>query len=66
MLKYPHEGGVATVFENSSIHPSPEVTTPLLEINHSDEDVFLLGFTLAEAQVVHMILATDEGMYVSA
>ncbi|XP_028061194.1 uncharacterized protein LOC114264697 [Camellia sinensis] len=47
MLKY----GVATVFENSSIHPLPEVTTPFLEINHGDKDVFFSRFTLAEAQV---------------
>ncbi|GMP87932.1 hypothetical protein CsSME_00040106 [Camellia sinensis var. sinensis] len=52
MLKYPHERGVATVFGNSSIHLPLEVTTPLLEINHGDEDTFLSGFTLAKAQVV--------------
>ncbi|KAF5934201.1 hypothetical protein HYC85_030372 [Camellia sinensis] len=66
MLKYPHGEGVAIVFGNSSIYPHPEVTTPVLEINHGDEDVFLSGFTLIEAQVVQTILAVDEGVYVSA
>ena len=31
MLKYPHGKGVAIVFGNSSIHPPPEVSTPVLE-----------------------------------
>ena len=66
MLKYPHGKGVAIVFRNSSIHPPPEVTTPVLEIVHGDEDVFLSGFSLAEARVVQNILAIDEGLYVSA
>lgn len=66
MLKYPHEKGVVIVFGNSSIHPPPEVTTPVLEITHGDEDIFLSGFTLAEAWVVQTILAADEGMYVSS
>lgn len=66
MLKYPHGKGVAIVFGNSSIHPPPEVTTPVLEIVHSEEDVFLSGFTLAEARVVQDILAFDDGLYVSA
>lgn len=66
MLKYPYEAGVAIVFRNSSIHSPPEVTTPMLEINHCDEDVFLLGFTLAEARVVQTILAVHEDMYASA
>lgn len=66
MLKYPHEKGMAIVFRNSSIHPLPEVTTPMLEINHGEEDVFLSGFTLAEARVVQNILAADEGLYFSA
>ncbi|GMP81320.1 hypothetical protein CsSME_00036072 [Camellia sinensis var. sinensis] len=66
MLKYPHKGKAATIFGNSSIHPPPEVTTPLLEINHSDEDMFISGFTLVEAQVVQTILVEDEGIYVSA
>lgn len=52
MLKYPHGVGVMIVFGNSSIHPLPEVTTPVLEINHGEEDVFLSGFTLAKARVV--------------
>ncbi|XP_028068640.1 uncharacterized protein LOC114271226 [Camellia sinensis] len=60
MLKYPHEGGVATVVGNSSILPPLEVTIPLLEINHADEDVFLSRFTLAEAQVIQTILVEDE------
>ncbi|KAF5933732.1 hypothetical protein HYC85_029903 [Camellia sinensis] len=55
MLKYPHEKGVAIVFKNSSIHPLPEVTTLVLEITHGEEDVFLLGFTLAKARVVQTI-----------
>ncbi|GMP47060.1 hypothetical protein CsSME_00014988 [Camellia sinensis var. sinensis] len=63
MLKYPHEG---IVFGNSSVHPPPGGTTPLLEINHGDEDVFLSGFTLVEAQMVQTILVEDKGMYVSA
>ena len=57
---------VATVFGNSSIHPPAEVTTPVLEINHGDQDVFLLGFILAEARVVQTILVANEGMYISA
>lgn len=65
MLKYPHKGGVATVFRNLSIHPLPEVPTPLLEINNGDKDVFLLGFALAKAQVLQIILDEDEGMHVS-
>ena len=66
MLKYPHRKGVAIVFGNSSIHPPPEVTVPVLEIGHGEEDVFLSGFTLAEARAVQTILAADEGLYVSA
>ncbi|KAF5932738.1 hypothetical protein HYC85_028909 [Camellia sinensis] len=66
MLKYPHGKGVAIVFGNSSIHPPPEVSTPVLEIEHGTEDVFLSGFTLAEARVVQNIMAVNEGMYVSA
>ncbi|KAF5934572.1 hypothetical protein HYC85_030743 [Camellia sinensis] len=66
MLKYPHGKGVAIVFGNSSIHPPPEVSTPVLEIEHGTEDVFLSGFTLAEAQVVQNIMAVNEGVYVSA
>ena len=66
MLKYPHRKGVAIVFGNSSIHPPPEVSTPVLEIEHGTEDVFLSGFTLAEARVVQNIMAVNEGMYVSA
>ena len=52
MLKYPHGKRVAIVFGNSSMHPPPEVTTPMLEIVHGEDDVFLSGFTLAEARVV--------------
>ncbi|CAL5426627.1 unnamed protein product [Camellia sinensis] len=55
MLKYPHGKGVAIVFENSYIHPPLEVTTPVLEIVHGEEDVFLSGFTLAKARVVQNI-----------
>ncbi|KAF5933166.1 hypothetical protein HYC85_029337 [Camellia sinensis] len=66
VLKYPHGKGVAIVFWNSSIHPPPEVSTPMLEIEHGAEDVFLSGFTLAEARVVQNILAIDEGLCVSA
>lgn len=66
MLKYPHGKEVAIVFENSSIHPPPEVSTLVLDIEHGAEDVFLSGFTLAEARVVQNILAVDEGLYVSA
>ncbi|XP_028057299.1 receptor-like protein 43 [Camellia sinensis] len=47
---------------NSSIHPPPEVTTPVLEIVHGEEDVFLSGFTLTEARVVQNILAANESM----
>ncbi|XP_028084928.1 uncharacterized protein LOC114286047 [Camellia sinensis] len=63
MLKYPHGKRVATVFGNSSIHPPPKVTTSVLEIGHGEEDVFLSGFSLAEARVVQNILATNEGIY---
>ena len=66
MLKYPHEKGVAIVFGNSSIHPLPEVSTPILEIEHGTEDVFLLGFTLAKARVVQNSLVVDEGLHGSA
>ena len=66
MVKYPHGKGVAIVFGNSSIHPPPEVSTLVLEIEHGMEDVFLSGFTLAEARVVQNILAVIEGVYVSA
>ena len=66
MLKYPHGKGVAIVFGNSSIHPPPEVSTSILEIEHGTKDVFLSGFTLAEAWVVQHIFAIDEGLYVSA
>lgn len=65
ILKYPHGKGVAIVFGNSSIHPLPEVT-PVLEIVHGEEDVFVFRFTLAEARAVQTILAADEGLYVSA
>ena len=58
--------GSTIVFGNSSIHPPPEVPTPVLEIEHGMEDVFLSGFTLAEARVVQTILAVNEGVYVSA
>lgn len=66
MLKYPHGKGVAIVFGNSSIHPLPEASTLVLEIEHDVEDVFLSGLTLAEARVVQDMLAVDEGLYVSA
>jgi len=66
MLKYPHGKGVAIVFGNSSIHPPPEMSTPILEIEHGTKNLFLLGFTLAEARVVQNILVVDEGVYVSA
>lgn len=66
MLKYSHGKGVAIVFENSSIHPLLEVSIPILEIVHGKEDVFILGFTLAEARVMQNILAIDESLYVSA
>lgn len=66
MLKYHHGKGVAIVFGNSSIHPSLEVTTPVLEIVHGEEDVFLSSFTLVEARVVQTILAADESLYISA
>ncbi|KAF5934569.1 hypothetical protein HYC85_030740 [Camellia sinensis] len=66
MLKYPHGRGVAIVFGNSSIHPPPEVSKLVLEIEHGTEDVFLSGFTLAEARVVQNIMAVNKGMYVSA
>ena len=66
MLKYPHGKGVAIVFGNSSIHPPPEVSTPVLEIEYGTVDVFLSRFTLAAARVVQNILAVDEGLYVSA
>jgi len=66
ILKYPYGKGVAIVFGNSSFHPPSEVFTPVLEIEHGMEDVFLSGFTLAEAWVVQNILAVDEGLYVSA
>ncbi|XP_028107127.1 uncharacterized protein LOC114306133 [Camellia sinensis] len=52
MLKYPLGNGVIIVFGNSSIHPLSEVTTPVLEIIHSDKDDFMSGFTLAKAQYV--------------
>ncbi|KAF5933032.1 hypothetical protein HYC85_029203 [Camellia sinensis] len=61
----PREGG-AIVFQNSSIHPPPEVSTPVLENEHGAEDVFLSRFNLAEARVVQDMLAIDEGLYVSA
>ena len=48
------------------MHLPPEVSTLVLEIKHGEEDVFLSGFTLAEARVVQDILAIDEGLYVSA
>ena len=44
----------------------PEVSTPVLEIEHGVEDVFISGFTLAEARVVQNIMAANEGIYVSA
>lgn len=66
MLKYPYGKGVAIVFGNSSIHPPPKVSTPVLEIKHGMEDVFLSGFALAEARVIQNILAVNEGLYVSA
>ncbi|GMP67042.1 hypothetical protein CsSME_00027165 [Camellia sinensis var. sinensis] len=66
LVKYPYGRGIATFFGNSSIHPPPEVITPLLEIQHGGEDVFLSGFTLAEAQLVQTLVAEDEGVYVSA
>ena len=66
MVKYPHGKGVAIVFGNLSIHPPPESATPVLEIEHGMKDVFLSGFTLAEARVVQNILAINEGVYVSA
>lgn len=65
-LKYPYGNGVAIVFGNSSMHPPPEVTTLVLEIDHGEEDVFLLGFTLVKAWIVQNIFAADEGLYVSA
>lgn len=49
MLKYLHGKGVVIVFGNSFIYPPPDVITPVLEIVHSKEDIFLSGFTLAEA-----------------
>ena len=66
MIKYHYVKGVAIVFGNSSIHPLPEVTTPVLEIDHGEEDVFLSGFTQAEARAVQNILVVDKGLYVSA
>lgn len=66
MLKYYLGKEGAIVFENSSIHPPPVVTTLVLEIVHGDEDVFLSSFTLAEAWMVQDILAINEGLYVNA
>ena len=66
MLKYPHGKRIAIVFGNSSIRPPPEVTTPILQIVLGEEDVFLSGFTLAEARVVQNILAIGDSLYVSA
>lgn len=66
LVKYPHKRGIATLFKNSSIHPPPEVTMLLLEIQHGEDDAFLSCITLAEAQVVQMIMVEDEGLYVSA
>ncbi|GMP68869.1 hypothetical protein CsSME_00028331 [Camellia sinensis var. sinensis] len=52
LVKCPYDGGIATVFANSPILPPPKATTPVLEINHGEEDVFLFRFTLAKAQLV--------------
>ena len=37
----------------------------LLEMQHGEEDAFLSCITLAEAQVVQMIMEEDEGLCVS-
>ena len=59
LVKYLHIGGIATIFGNSTIHPPPEV-------QHGSEDVFLSGFSLAEAQLVQTIMAKEEGTHLSA
>lgn len=54
---------------SSKIHPfvlPSEVTMPLLEIQHGEEDMFLSRVTLAEAQLVQTLMAEDEGLHVSA
>ena len=38
---------------------------PVLKIEHGMKDVFMSGFTLAEARVIQNILAAEEGVYVS-
>ncbi|KAF5934654.1 hypothetical protein HYC85_030825 [Camellia sinensis] len=62
----PYGKGVAIVFGNSSIHPPPVVTIPVLEMVHGEEDIFISGFTFVEAQVVQNIMTIDESIYVSA
>lgn len=66
LVKYPFKCGIATVYGNSTFHPPQGTATPVLEIMHGKEDVFLSGFLLTEAWVVQTIMAEGDGTYVNA
>ncbi|XP_028055312.1 uncharacterized protein LOC114259500 [Camellia sinensis] len=61
-VKYLDKMGIAIVFGCLSINSQLEVMTPLLEIWHGEDDVFLSRFTLAEAQLVYEEEWVDPGM----
>ncbi|KAL7181327.1 hypothetical protein ACSBR1_040249 [Camellia fascicularis] len=65
LVKYPFKDVIAIVYDNSAIYPPQGTTAPLLEIIHEEENVFLSGFSLAEARLVQTIMAEDDGNYVS-
>ena len=48
-MKFIYEGRVISIQSSGDIYSSSE---PVLEISHSDDDLFLAGFTFDDVQIV--------------